>query len=69
MLQRDSSPANENLDDSEIKDNLLILIIAGQTTTGAAMMWRVKFLDENREVQDRLRVRNQAYFSITCLLL
>ncbi|GFY80355.1 hypothetical protein Acr_01g0001640 [Actinidia rufa] len=55
MLQRDSYPANEKLDDSEIMDNLLTLIIAGQTTTAAAMMWSVKFLDENREVQDRLR--------------
>ncbi|XAR57924.1 (+)-abscisic acid 8'-hydroxylase [Bertholletia excelsa] len=55
MLQRDSYPANEKLDDSEIMDNLLTLIIAGQTTTAAAMMWSVKFLDDNREAQDRLR--------------
>ncbi|KAM7516214.1 hypothetical protein LguiA_005797 [Lonicera macranthoides] len=55
MLQRDSYPANEKLDDSEIMDNLLTLIVAGQTTTAAALMWSVKFLDENRAVQDRLR--------------
>ncbi|CAK9141289.1 unnamed protein product [Ilex paraguariensis] len=55
MLQRDSYPDNEKLDDWEIMDNLLTLIIAGQTTTAAAMMWSVKFLDENRAVQDRLR--------------
>lgn len=57
MLERDSYPPNEKLDDSEIMDNLLTLIIAGQTTTAAAMMWSVKFLDDNREAQHRLRVR------------
>lgn len=63
MLQKDSYPSNEKLDDSEIMDNLLTLIIAGQTTTAAAMMWSVKFLDENREAQDKLRVRiNSHYF-------
>ncbi|KAJ8567552.1 hypothetical protein K7X08_019760 [Anisodus acutangulus] len=45
MLQKDSSPANQKLDDEEIMDSLLTLIIAGQTTTAAAM---VKFLDEHR---------------------
>ncbi|KAG4939252.1 hypothetical protein JHK82_044977 [Glycine max] len=55
MLQRDSLPASEKLDDSEIMDNLLTLIIAGQTTTAAAMMWSVKFLHDNRETQDILR--------------
>ncbi|KAF8012639.1 hypothetical protein BT93_I0716 [Corymbia citriodora subsp. variegata] len=48
-------PPEEKLDDSEIMDNLLTLIIAGQTTTAAAMMWSVKFLDENPDAQDRLR--------------
>ncbi|KEH20409.1 cytochrome P450 family protein [Medicago truncatula] len=55
MLQRDSFPASEKLDDSEIMDNLLTLIIAGQTTTAAAMMWSVKFLNDNRDAQDILR--------------
>ncbi|WVZ24268.1 hypothetical protein V8G54_002812 [Vigna mungo] len=55
MLQRDSLPPSEKLDDSEIMDNLLTLIIAGQTTTAAAMMWSVKFLHDNREAQDILR--------------
>lgn len=59
MLQRDSLPADEKLDDSEIMDNMLTLIIAGQTTTAAAMMWSVKFLDENKHVQNMLRVSNQ----------
>ncbi|KAM5576087.1 abscisic acid 8'-hydroxylase 3 [Rosa sericea] len=55
MLDRDSYPPNEKLQDSEIMDNLLTLIIAGQTTSAAAIMWSVKFLDENKEAQDRLR--------------
>lgn len=58
MLKRDSCPSSEKLDDSELLDNLLTLIIAGQTTTAAAMMWSVKFLGDNREAQDRLRVRS-----------
>ncbi|XP_071913545.1 abscisic acid 8'-hydroxylase 1-like isoform X1 [Coffea arabica] len=55
MLQRDQYPDNEKLSDEEIMDNLLTLIIAGQTTTAAAMTWSVKFLDEHQGVQDRLR--------------
>lgn len=57
MLEKDTCPADQKLDDEEIMDNLLTLIIAGQTTTAAAMMWSVKFLDENKEAQDRLRVK------------
>lgn len=56
MLQRDSFPADEKLDDSEIMDNMLALILGGQSPTATSIMWSVKFLDENKEVQDRLRV-------------
>lgn len=66
MLQRDSYPSSEKLDDSEIMDNLLTLIVAGQTTTAAAMMWSVKFLDENREAQDKLRVSIIHIFKSMC---
>ncbi|WCJ24981.1 cytochrome P450 family 722 subfamily A polypeptide 1 [Euphorbia peplus] len=55
MLQRDSYTKDEKLDDSEIMDNLLTLIIAGQTTTAAAIMWSVKFLYDNKQAQDQLR--------------
>ncbi|XWS45462.1 hypothetical protein CRYUN_Cryun15aG0138700 [Craigia yunnanensis] len=55
MVERDSYPADEKLSDQEIIDNLITLILAGQTTTASAMMWCVKFLDENKEVLDRLR--------------
>ncbi|KAL5557344.1 hypothetical protein UlMin_039580 [Ulmus minor] len=55
ILEKDSCPPSEKLDDSELMDNLLTMIIAGQTTTAAAMMWSVKFLDGNREAQDKLK--------------
>ncbi|KAK9284946.1 hypothetical protein L1049_024128 [Liquidambar formosana] len=55
MLQRDSYPPSEKLDDSEIMDNLIVLLLSGQASSSAAMMWSVKYLDENRQVQDRLR--------------
>lgn len=29
---------------------------AGQVTTASAITWMVKYLDENKEVQDKLRV-------------
>ncbi|CAH1434766.1 unnamed protein product [Lactuca virosa] len=73
MLQRDSFPADEKLDDSELMDNMLTLILAGQTTTAAAMMWSVKFLDENKEVQNKLREeqlliqRNKPGGALLCL--
>lgn len=56
MLQRDSFPAYEKLDDSDIMDNMLALILGGQSSTATSIMWSDKFLDENKEVQDRLRV-------------
>ncbi|KAM5572786.1 cytochrome P450 716B1 [Rosa sericea] len=55
MLRRDSYPPNEKLQDSEIIDNLMALLFSGQITSSAAMMWSVKFLDENQQVQDKLR--------------
>ncbi|KAJ9564515.1 LOW QUALITY PROTEIN: hypothetical protein OSB04_000481 [Centaurea solstitialis] len=55
---------DEKLDDSEIMDNMLTLITAGQTTTAAAIMWSVKFLDENKQVQDILREEQLSYLEI-----
>jgi len=46
-------------------DNLLTLMIAGHTTTAAAMMWSVMFLHENRETQNVLRVGCCSYSSET----
>ncbi|KAF5765120.1 putative (+)-abscisic acid 8'-hydroxylase [Helianthus annuus] len=68
MLDRDPLD-DEKLDDSEIMDNMLTLIIAGQTTTAAAMMWSVKFLDENKEVQNMLRVSTNTQLIIKINLL
>lgn len=58
MIERDSYPNNEKLDDEEIMDNLLTMMLSGQNTTAAAMMWSVKFLSDHKDVQDKLRVRN-----------
>ncbi|KAH9318237.1 hypothetical protein KI387_020006, partial [Taxus chinensis] len=44
------------ISDGEVKDNILTLILAGQTTTAAAIMWAVKYLDLNPDVQHKLRV-------------
>ncbi|XP_076918236.1 abscisic acid 8'-hydroxylase 3-like [Bidens hawaiensis] len=55
MLDRDSFSDDEKLTDSEIRDNLLVMIIADQGITAAGLMWSVKFLDENKEVQNTLR--------------
>ncbi|XP_058092006.1 abscisic acid 8'-hydroxylase 1-like [Magnolia sinica] len=62
MLRRDSLPDEEKLNNSEIMDNLLTLIIAGQTTTAAAMMWSVKFLDEHKPAQETLREEQLSIF-------
>ncbi|XP_057870936.1 3beta,22alpha-dihydroxysteroid 3-dehydrogenase isoform X2 [Cryptomeria japonica] len=54
MLSRD-----ERLTDVELKDNILTLILAGQTTTAAAMMWAVKYIDQNPQVQFKLRAEQE----------
>lgn len=56
MLRDHDCPENQRVTDIQLKDNLLTLILAGQTTTAAAMMWAVKYLDENPDVQEKLRV-------------
>ncbi|MFS8016541.1 putative (+)-abscisic acid 8'-hydroxylase [Helianthus anomalus] len=68
MLDRDPLD-DERLDDAEIMDNMLTLIIAGQTTTAAAMMWSVKFLDENKEAQNMLRVSTNTQLIIKINIL
>lgn len=44
------------LSDAEIVDNILTMLIAGQDTTASAITWMVKFLDENQDVLQNLRV-------------
>ncbi|OVA08750.1 Cytochrome P450 [Macleaya cordata] len=51
----DNDPHMLTITDTQIQDNILTLIIAGQVTTASAMTWMVKYLDENQELQDTLR--------------
>ncbi|KAF0924208.1 hypothetical protein E2562_008505 [Oryza meyeriana var. granulata] len=41
--------------EEQIEDNMLTLIIAGQVTTATAITWMVKYLSDNRQIQDKLR--------------
>ncbi|KAK9269948.1 hypothetical protein L1049_025521 [Liquidambar formosana] len=43
------------LTDSQLKDNILTLLIAGHDTTTAALTWLIKFLEENPTVLEQLR--------------
>ncbi|KAL6624657.1 hypothetical protein ACP70R_031978 [Stipagrostis hirtigluma subsp. patula] len=45
----------EALTDEQILDNILTLIIAGQVTTATAITWMVKYLADNRDIQETLR--------------
>ncbi|XP_073000177.1 abscisic acid 8'-hydroxylase 2 isoform X3 [Typha latifolia] len=55
LLEKDKSESDESLTDAQILDNILTLIIAGQVTTASAITWMIKYLDENKEVQETLR--------------
>lgn len=48
----------EKLTDAQLKDNILTLLIAGHDTTTAALTWLIKFLGENPNVLEQLRVKN-----------
>ncbi|KAJ4949873.1 hypothetical protein NE237_000022 [Protea cynaroides] len=57
VIGEESSSDNASpLTDTQIQDNILTMIIAGQETTASAMTWMVKYLDENQDVQETLRV-------------
>ncbi|XP_043713164.1 abscisic acid 8'-hydroxylase 2 [Telopea speciosissima] len=58
LVGGEESTSSDNaspLTDTQIQDNILTMIIAGQDTTASAMAWMVKYLDENQDVQDKLR--------------
>ncbi|ESR38694.1 hypothetical protein CICLE_v10027097mg [Citrus x clementina] len=55
-LSSSSSETPKKLTDEEIQDNILTMIIAGQDTTASAITWMVKYLSENEEVLDKLKV-------------
>ena len=56
MISKDGLPKEERLTDMQIKDNCLALLIAGFATTGAALMWSMKFLEENPCAREKLMV-------------
>ncbi|KAL6638215.1 hypothetical protein ACP70R_025787 [Stipagrostis hirtigluma subsp. patula] len=45
----------DKLTDSQLKDNILTLLVAGHDTTTAGLTWLIKFLGENPEVLQKLR--------------
>ncbi|CAK9174031.1 unnamed protein product [Ilex paraguariensis] len=51
----DSEGDDDKLTDTQLKDNILTLLVAGHDTTTAALTWLIKFLDENPAVLERLR--------------
>ena len=64
---RGEGEEDENkLTDKQLKDNVLTLLVAGHDTTTAALTWLIKFLEENPDVLEQLRVmfiENAVYFT------
>lgn len=52
----DTKDDENKLTDQQMKDNILTLLVAGHDTTTAALTWLIKFLGENPEVLEQLRV-------------
>ncbi|WCJ43312.1 cytochrome P450 family 722 subfamily A polypeptide 1 [Euphorbia peplus] len=73
LLEKESNSSEEKLEDSEIMDNLLTLLVSGQVSSAATMMWSVKYLDENKHVLDKLReeqlniIKDKEKGSLLCL--
>uniref|UniRef100_A0A0E0KXF1 Cytochrome P450 n=1 Tax=Oryza punctata TaxID=4537 RepID=A0A0E0KXF1_ORYPU len=55
LMQRRQLGHPDALTEEQIQDNMLTLIIAGQVTTATAITWMVKYLSDNRLIQDKLR--------------
>lgn len=53
----DAQEDENKLTDKQLKDNVLTLLVAGHDTTTAALTWLIKFLEENPNVLEQLRVR------------
>lgn len=62
LIMKHSRKSNEQeedenkLTDKQLKDNVLTLLVAGHDTTTAALTWLIKFLEENPNVLQQLRV-------------
>lgn len=52
----DGKPNEDKLTDKQMKDNVLTLLGAGHDMTTAALTWLIKFLGENSDVLEQLRV-------------
>ncbi len=52
----DGGDEEDKLTDTQLKDNILTLLVAGHDTTTAALTWLIKFLGENPAVLEQLRV-------------
>ncbi|XP_058078127.1 abscisic acid 8'-hydroxylase 3-like [Magnolia sinica] len=52
---------DDRLTDSQLKDNILTLLIAGHDTTTAALTWIIKFLEENPLVLQKLREEHMEF--------
>ncbi|RCV40066.1 hypothetical protein SETIT_9G021400v2 [Setaria italica] len=55
LLRKHAGDDADKLTDSQLKDNILTLLVAGHDTTTAGLTWLVKFLGENPEVLEKLR--------------
>ncbi|KAL6009660.1 hypothetical protein ACLOJK_000089 [Asimina triloba] len=53
--ENDADDNDDKLSDSQLKDNILTLLIAGHDTTTAALTWLIKFVEENPVVLQKLR--------------
>ena len=56
MISKDGLPKEERLTNIQINDNCLALLIARFTTTGATLMWSMKFLEESPCAREKLMV-------------
>jgi cytochrome P450 len=52
----DGAHDENKLTDTQLKDNILTLLVAGHDTTTAALTWLIQFLGENPAVLEQLRV-------------
>ncbi|CAN6280670.1 unnamed protein product [Urochloa humidicola] len=55
LLRKHAGDDADKLTDSQLKDNILTLLVAGHDTTTAGLTWLVKFLGENPDVLEKLR--------------
>lgn len=56
MKNSKGTESEDKFTDTQLKDNILTLLVAGHDTTTAALTWIIKFLEENPAVLEKLRV-------------